>query len=664
MAQSMEEALECPLCCNPFDDADRIPRALACLHTFCHACLSELGRSHGMQVINCPNRCTPPTTVPNGDVGRLLCNYALKDAIAAYAVRVTSELASDVAGAPAENACEVCEDGTVEHRCVECAELLCSGCAAMHRKMRVSRSHHIQTLAEFLENGPPAEVARSDKVLYCATHPTPKEMHELSLFCRSCDVAICMACTVKDHPKPEHDYTFLKDVAEEQRQSIGAAAAEATARETELVTAVQAVQDMQARVRIRQDDAVATVRRAFERVRAYATEREEEAVRHVLTIMGQKAKQLAAQEDALGVTRASLSSAVEFVNKTMERGSDTEVVMSKPVLLRRLNALAQQHNLLQPVTADDVWLDDDDAELIDRLGRFCTMHDLGIVPANCTVEGLALDHPLYVGAPLRFTVTLRNGRGRPVDVPDDRGGVLNVTVVADNETGVAVPLTREADGEGVFAFTLTAPTDVERVVIHVDVAGTPLAASPFTLEVAPPLGPVVFWRTNTAAAPPLTGSWSFRPSSANCVDMVPSRSVWLHGIKCFCNVDRFPDRCDVKVLDANTHAELASSEFGGHALGGGKRDRIVDLMFDAPALVEAGRRVTLYLHISPAPPQRYMKGSAVAQCTVAVDGLTGQVTDCDLTLTFRNTGRIPCGKSSNSTNATGGQIPGVILALA
>ena len=97
--------------------------------------------------MECP-KCRAATPVDGGDVSKLFCNYQLLEAV--DAVKAQAAAASDVS-------CELCDDEhAATHRCVQCAEFMCTMLAKAHCKSKISRTHNVQTIADFKAGGPVA----------------------------------------------------------------------------------------------------------------------------------------------------------------------------------------------------------------------------------------------------------------------------------------------------------------------------------------------------------------------------------------------------------------------------------------------------------------------------------------------------------------------------
>ena len=63
-------------------------------------------------------------------------------------------------------------------------------CSKAHAKRKLTRDHNLLTLDEFREglaSGAAVPAAAAARVVHCSDHPGRSELHELTLFCRTCD---------------------------------------------------------------------------------------------------------------------------------------------------------------------------------------------------------------------------------------------------------------------------------------------------------------------------------------------------------------------------------------------------------------------------------------------------------------------------------------------
>jgi hypothetical protein len=367
---------------------------------------------------------------------------------------------------------------------VECAQLFCDGCVQVHKRVKATREHRIQALDDFEAHGALAHAERARPV-YCGTHTAHTELHELTLYCRTCDTLICMACTVNSHPRPGHDFTFAADVAAEQRAEISALAATVHNRGLAIKAAATAANAMRRRVAVRAHEARSAVHEAFEIARDALVLHEGDAARRIDTLAAQKDKELTMQHETLGLMAVSVESAVEFVQTTLEHGSDSEVLASKAVLVRRLEALERQQLTLVPTATDSIRTEVMVDVLDLALEQFCTVHDTSPDPGpgKCAASGPGLGsngHSVKAGTPQRFSILLRDKEGYPItEQCTDLTNKVAVTVQAD---GVYLDHHLTAVDPSILCCEYTPQTPVVHA-IHVAVLGTPIPDSPFLVAV-------------------------------------------------------------------------------------------------------------------------------------------------------------------------------------
>ena len=175
MDEIRDQFLVCKIC---FELYTR-PKTLACLHTFCEACLvkhqdAELERSYryllyARRHVSCPI-CRKKTELPPGGVHRLPDNILVPRLGDIVGRRTAALLAPGAKGVAA--LCEICRPpiggsggggggggGVVAcagvpgsgaqqtevavqpavSKCLDCVKMLCRGCSELHRRTKVSR---------------------------------------------------------------------------------------------------------------------------------------------------------------------------------------------------------------------------------------------------------------------------------------------------------------------------------------------------------------------------------------------------------------------------------------------------------------------------------------------------------------------------------------------
>ncbi|XP_042601719.1 transcription intermediary factor 1-alpha-like isoform X3 [Cyprinus carpio] len=191
----------CPVCKLSF--SSREPKLLPCLHSFCKRCLpahntpaSTASNAQQLNTIRCPvcrQECM--------DV-EVLDNFFVKDSV-------------EVPSSTMEKSCQLCmscDDNTeASGFCVECAEFLCLTCIDAHQRVKFTRDHTVQQIAEMSSE---AMGASTQKPVFCDIH----RQEPLKLFCETCDRLTCRDCQLLKHK--DHNYQFLEDAYKNHKEHL------------------------------------------------------------------------------------------------------------------------------------------------------------------------------------------------------------------------------------------------------------------------------------------------------------------------------------------------------------------------------------------------------------------------------------------------------------
>jgi hypothetical protein len=180
-----------------------------------------------------------------------------------------------------------------------------------------------------------------------------------------------MSCTVVDHSKPEHDFTFIAQVAPQEKEIICKLLSEARQRAEGVDAAIVVIQQTKQQMLDRKVSAEAEIKRAFERMYDELRDREKQTRNMVAAQCLSSEKILTSQAEALTTFRSCLASSIDFVARTLDQGSDAQVLLSKPVLLRRLGELQQQETVLMPAATADLFVNTDPSSMRASLESFC-----------------------------------------------------------------------------------------------------------------------------------------------------------------------------------------------------------------------------------------------------------------------------------------------------
>lgn len=193
----------CVKCNDIYDD----PRLLTCLHSFCRKCIHRMETTVGTgsaSAICCPV-CRGLTDVPLDGIDSIQPNLFLEHeaTIARFEVRMNGQVP------PVCDECSRDPNQDTIAFCCTCVSFLCESCTKQHALSRKSHLHHKVLLLDDTAN------VKSKLRQYMTFLPTSCPIHirqEIILFCKDCEVLMCMQCALSKHPGHEVEdiYDFVK----------------------------------------------------------------------------------------------------------------------------------------------------------------------------------------------------------------------------------------------------------------------------------------------------------------------------------------------------------------------------------------------------------------------------------------------------------------------
>ncbi|XP_078614336.1 E3 ubiquitin-protein ligase TRIM56-like [Branchiostoma floridae x Branchiostoma japonicum] len=199
-----EDFLECQICLQPY----RRPKVLFCLHSFCLQCLEELLKKQKVKTeLDCPT-CRSKTLLPGGGVAELKDNFFVES------LKDTVDVHKKLANEGESLVCGSCETRSgAESFCTECGDFLCDECAAMHRRMKVTRGHQVIGVEQLKAESDTVKI-KPRPLPQCRIH----SQEPLKFFCIDCSEAICQVCTALSHK--DHKYEYFSDTAVKAKEDI------------------------------------------------------------------------------------------------------------------------------------------------------------------------------------------------------------------------------------------------------------------------------------------------------------------------------------------------------------------------------------------------------------------------------------------------------------
>ena len=320
--EKLSNQLSCSVCLEEYHR----PRVLPCLHVFCEGCLEKLvGTQRNKLKAPCPN-CRKPAPLPEGGVSSLPSAFYIQHL---FEVREALEKV----GNPKKAKCDKCGEGEVQGFCRDCGQFICQLCLDMHRKWKELQSHEISSLDQVQETASKMVTPKRVTTL-CTRHPT----EAIKIYCETCDQLICRDCTVKTHR--DHSYDLIPDAFPKHRDAILACL---DPLKTELTSVAGTIVKLKARSgKLDRGgiEAKGKVDGEVAKLQAILEARRRDLHSEIDGKVAQGKKELVAQIDRQELRQAQLSSCVEFVEGSLQSGTQEEVLSMKRQVEQRAKQMA------------------------------------------------------------------------------------------------------------------------------------------------------------------------------------------------------------------------------------------------------------------------------------------------------------------------------------
>ena len=390
--QQIEEEITCSICGDLFTD----PKTIPCLHTFCKQCIEKSIESNKkMASIVCCPLCRTP--LARDDISSVPTNFTINRLVEIFGKR--KEAGESLA--PKEMKCSSCEEGLPAITwCVECENSLCEHCNDAHQRMKAFKSHKTVPVKEFVKNPKLVYHSTPEKPQSCKSHGK----QALDLYCKTCSSLICRDCTLKDHPRETHDFDFIDDVVDEEREKIKQATAPLKRLLERVRNGIKRIEESDKEIDIESEANGRKIRGVYGEFYKLLKQQEEEALEKVNTIKMSLKKTLVMQKETAKFTESQLVSCVEFSNDPISTNRTLQLLTYKNSIIDRVEDLTKQveHASIDPECRAD--------DMIVRCGKpaefisdsLCDVSGVPHLP-HCSVRG-----PLLFGDPFKVTVTLKD----------------------------------------------------------------------------------------------------------------------------------------------------------------------------------------------------------------------------------------------------------------
>ena len=449
----VKKEIECPVCQEQFG-ANKQPKILKCLHTFCKSCLDGWLRQHRTGALSCPT-CRTETECPNNDIDSLPSNLFYKQMV---------EIVEAYTGQEESSCCKNCdEQKLLRFYCSSCNCLLCEECTALHKKWKDFRGHQLKEIGQ-LDSSDVEDYSRKTNV--CKEHDD-----KFRFFCEACQICICRDCAILGHV--DHKKISLEKGLENKTTEIENKIREVQANGSHLRNKKESLEKRRIKV-------MSSFERATNSVRTVAEQWIIFIRKHEADIIGKLMKQRDAFEAEFSNQMSSLDGRVVEIESSLSFG---EEILSRRNLPEILNVEEMLENRLQELSVpfestlvfpEFVYSSNNFSCLKDGPGKLIrTVTE----PTVSVAEGRGLNEAIE-GEESTFAVITKDIEGQIVYSEIDQ---VNVEIISINTMGIlTASVTDSKNGRYQVKYSSETADDFK---ISVIVRGEAIKDSPFRLRV-------------------------------------------------------------------------------------------------------------------------------------------------------------------------------------
>ncbi|KAG1679573.1 Tripartite motif-containing protein 3 [Nymphon striatum] len=248
----------------------------------------------------------------------------------------------------------------------------------------------------------------NDIALMCPNHSA----QTLRFYCRECETAICTTCTDIEHNS--HTTMRLQDAVKEQKTSLRMLLDKTYARVPDLSSAVDSINETSSSLQVKYDEATSRITETFEYMIKLLQDRKVNLLNELNEIHSDKQNTLAEQKQVLDNLLINIGNTCDFIEGTLEHGSDTQILLLKKQMGERFSqdfnvqTMPEENNYL-------VYIDDDITDIKNSLSPLGHVESSSAVSHETTAAGDGLKQCI-VGRENIVNVAAKDRRGNLVRV--------------------------------------------------------------------------------------------------------------------------------------------------------------------------------------------------------------------------------------------------------
>ncbi|XP_061178169.1 E3 ubiquitin-protein ligase TRIM71-like [Saccostrea echinata] len=321
-----QKFLECGICMNEYNDTDRRPRVLPCLHSFCDQCIKIM---RTRDAIKC-SECNESYDIPGGDMNNFRVDESREYLINYLKVQTkTSHIL-----------CEECAmKRKATNRCKECSQFLCGECTDAHKRTKITKTHNVASIEDLKE----ATLEEYQHAHTCKVHGHEDQLFAFYCYSKSCDKPVCALCAVKEHQESKgHEIRNIEDVYLENKRAIEVLVSEVKHRQLSADDTLTSIEEIVKKMDTLQASVTEEIDTVFDRCQKIVDRRRNELKNKLHTIIKAKKIRLQRQTEELSNHRSNMDDANEVAGSVSTYSTPSECLNMKDAIKRRLKELKEK----------------------------------------------------------------------------------------------------------------------------------------------------------------------------------------------------------------------------------------------------------------------------------------------------------------------------------
>ena len=331
LAEGVDKELTCAICLCRYDH----PKILPCLHSYCKGCLEKLvKRTHPEQQITCP-QCKEVHQLPPQGIDAFKTYFTINNLIELLRIHEATTPKESTEG----TVMILCESGVDENpavaHCLTCSDHLCEGCFQLHKKLKLTRDHHVVMLKDLHQMDRKTGVRSVRQKLYCDEHKD----EPLKLFCKTCEKVICRDCALVKHR--QHEYVFVHEFRHEIQTQLEVLVKQAEKKQAEFKVHIEHMAKVRKSSSAANDASKQEVDAFFYKMVQSIEARRRKVFSDMNGLIQTEEKKLNTEIDYLELALARLSNSIHFTKTLIDSEDDVEMMLMSTQAKPALESLQQ-----------------------------------------------------------------------------------------------------------------------------------------------------------------------------------------------------------------------------------------------------------------------------------------------------------------------------------